>query len=158
MITHMLNINESSFFYYKAIDVVVLFSKSEEYVVYWTIHSSCLFLDPINIDHFLQIFITIVVIFHVEVYERSQFCFNLWILSYEVDYGHEVVRSSICTSKKKCIELLKYLLFKFGIYLSIFRRCTKKCLDNIKRILIIRVLFYSLLNLDYSFFYKISSP
>ena len=116
----MLYCDKGSFFNGNPVEDIILSCCANKNSCNWSVVSACFLLNPINIPHFLQILITVVVSFHVLLNLFPQFSFYFWVLCYQVNHCHQVMGSCVSACNEKGAKLFKYFFFCITLLLLLF--------------------------------------
>lgn len=115
----MLEGDISSLLYFDSIEKVVLLSFSDQNSCDRAIKPAGLLLDPVDIFEFLQVFIAVVIFFHILLDLLSKALLNFWVLGDEVNHHLDIIGSGVRSCYEERAELLQNLTLTIGLQLTI---------------------------------------
>lgn len=116
----MLEGDISSFLYFDSVEKVVLLSFSDQNSCDRPIKPAGLLLDPVDIFEFLQVFIAVVIFFHILLDLLSKALLNFWVLGDEVNHHLNIIGSGVRSCYEERAELLQNFTLTIGLQVIIF--------------------------------------
>ena len=119
------NPGKGSFFDEGALEEIIFDSFPEKKEIWRTVESGRLFLYPIYVLEFFQVFVAVVILLHMGGDLFSKFFLNFRIIGNEIDHDFEITGSSLSACKEKSTELIDNIflciILPFPIYLVFYQ-------------------------------------